>query len=237
MKVSTPVAEDTDPLSDTQPAETKRAPRRRGADPYDTLLWRLQPRMEGRLSGAYLLGITGCESRAGVSTIASNLAIRAADNQVRPVLLIDANTAAPRIAKNFRLRKTLGLGDLLTGGCGLEDAIHASSVEGLDIMPLGSRGIIERGGLDQRVVDTVIESLRESYELVIFDLPAVDRLRHNLLVARRLDGVVMTVRNESTPASRLNEATEQLRADGVELVGAVLNRQRQYTPGWLRRWL
>src|SRR3989304_4178616 len=50
---------------------------RPGADRYDALLWRLCACREDADNVGFLLGLTGCSRRSGVSTLAANLAIRA----------------------------------------------------------------------------------------------------------------------------------------------------------------
>jgi Mrp family chromosome partitioning ATPase len=216
-------------------------PRRRGADAYDTLLWRLQPRLEEsreKNDGAgFLVGVTACDRKAGVSTVASNLAIRAADHQMRPVLLIDASSQQPTVARQFRLRDALGLADALAGRCSMSEAIHETSVDGLDVMPLGTAGLMDRVGLDCQQVEAMIGGLRESHQMVVFDLPEVSELRHMLLVARRLDAVVLAIRHETTSATMLERVADQLQADGVNLVGSVVCAHKQYVPNWLRRRL
>ncbi|MEO0529997.1 MAG: CpsD/CapB family tyrosine-protein kinase [Planctomycetota bacterium] len=214
-------------------------PRRRGADAYDTLLWRLQPRLEdGRRDGAgFLVGLTSCDRRAGVSTVAANLAIRAADHQMRPVLLIDAASSRPTVARQFRLRGALGLADALAGHCTLQDAIHETPVDGLEVMPVGTAGLMDRVGLDHQMVEAMLDGLRESHQMVVFDLPEASELRHMLLVARRLDAAILTLRSEATSKGLVERTAIQLRADGVNLVGSVVSRRRQYVPNWLRRRL
>lgn len=224
------------------PPETSRpVPRRRGADAYDTLLWRLQPRLEAareKYDGAgFLVGVTACDRRSGVSTVAANLAIRAADHQMRPVLLVDTAAHQPTVGEQFRLRDALGLADAIAGRCPIRDAIHETSVDGLDVMPVGTAGLVDRVGFDCQQVEAMIGGLRESHQMVVFDLPQVDELRHMLVVARRLDAVVLTVRHLSTSAGPLERAAEQLRADGVNLVGSVMCAHKQYVPSWLRRRL
>jgi Mrp family chromosome partitioning ATPase len=224
------------------PDEVSRAiPRRRGADGYDTLLWRLQPRLEAsreKNDGAgFLVGVTSCDRRSGVSTVAANLAIRAADHQMRPALLIDAAVHQPTVGRQFRLRDPLGLADAMAGRCSISDAIHRTSVDGLDVMPVGTAGIVDRVGFDYQQVEAMISGLRESHQMVIFDLPQVNELRNLLLVARRLDAVLLAIRHESTSASTLEMASDQLQADGVNLVGTVVCAHKQYVPAWLRRRL
>ncbi|QDT68388.1 Tyrosine-protein kinase YwqD [Planctomycetes bacterium MalM25] len=229
-----PIAPSAEPTAASRPT-----PRRRGADAYDTLLWRLHPRLEDAAQdergAGYLVGVTSCERKAGVSTVAANLAIRAADHQMRPVLLVEGATEHPTVARQFRLRTDAGLADALAGRCSLQDAIHDTEVEGLQVMPIGTLGLMDRVGLDHQLVDAMLSGLRESHELVVFDLPPADRLRHMLLVARRLDAAVLALRSEATRRERLQRIAEQLRADRVNLVGSVVARRREYVPSWLRR--
>lgn len=222
-------------------AALRQTPRRRGADAYDTLLWRLQPRLEdtrGQNDGAgFLVGVTSCERKAGVSTVAANLAIRAADHLMRPVLLIDAASDHPTLGRQFRLRDALGLADVLAGRCQADEAIHETPVEGLEVMPLGTPGLMDRVGLDCQQIEALLAGLRESHQTVVFDLPDVTAMRNMLFVARRLDATILSVRHGATSASLLERTATQLRSDGVNLVGTVISRHRQYVPGWLRRWL
>lgn len=212
-------------------------PRRRGADAYDTLLWRLQPQMDDNRGVGFLLGITACDRGAGVSTVAANLAIRAADHHMQPVLLVDTNAARPQVARKFHKRNALGLADVFAGQCSVQDAIHTTQIEGLEVMPLGTAGLMDRVGLDHQQLEAMLDGLRESHDMIVFDLPEVTKLRHMLLVARKLDAAVLAIRSEATPANVAERAASQLRSDGVNLVGSVLTRQRQYVPKWLQRRL
>lgn len=231
----------TEDHATSREAVSRPVPRRRGADAYDTLLWRLHPRLEEgaeRDGGAgFLVGVTACDRKAGVSTVAANLAIRAADHQMRPVLLIDGSSSRPSVARQFRLRGSLGLADALSGRCSIGEAIHETAVDGLEVMPVGTPGLMDRVGLDHQQVEAMLSGLRESHEMVVFDLPEASEMRHMLLVARRLDAAILTLRSEATSGELVERAAEQLRADGVNLVGSVVSRRRQYVPDWLRRRL
>ncbi|MEQ8846248.1 CpsD/CapB family tyrosine-protein kinase [Botrimarina sp.] len=216
-------------------------PTRRGADAYDSLLWRLEARLDSLASAdvgaATMVGVTACERRAGVSTIAANLAIRAADHCMGPVLLIDAATERPVQARRFGLKKALGLTDLLAERCGLRDAAHRSHADGLDVMPIGSPRLIGRIGLSPDALDAMLAEIRASYELVFVDLPAAPQLRQTLLLARRLDASVLAVRSEATRRDDVRRTASQLRTDGALLVGCVLSRRRRHVPRLLAKWL
>ncbi|MGL4511591.1 MAG: CpsD/CapB family tyrosine-protein kinase [Lacipirellulaceae bacterium] len=211
------------------------ASRRRGAEPYDTLLWRVQPMLEGRRGAGALVAVIGCDAGAGVTTVAANLAIRAADHRIRPALLIDCNASKPRLGRHFRLAKGPGLAEVLAGDSALADAVQNTKVEGLDVLPFGTAGLLDRSGLDPQQIEATIDELRESYELVVLDMPAANDLRQLLLAARRVDAAILVVRSETTSRRAAEQAAARLRADDVNLVGSFVTRQRQYLPNWIRR--
>ena len=69
----------------------------------------------GQEAGASVktMGITSCNSGAGVSTIAANLALVAARQSESPTLLVDANLSSPVMNEQFALRKGAGVAELM----------------------------------------------------------------------------------------------------------------------------
>src|ERR1700675_4707976 len=84
---------------------------RPGAEYFDALLWRLFDRREDADGVGYLLGITGCARQSGVTTVTANLAIRAADHGLGPVLLVDANDHHPQLHRVFGAKAGFGVAD------------------------------------------------------------------------------------------------------------------------------
>ncbi|QDU90002.1 Tyrosine-protein kinase YwqD [Pirellulimonas nuda] len=214
-------------------AESVMTPRRRGAEYYDTILWRLRSRVDQEPDGATMLGVTGYGRRNGVSTIAANLAIRAADHRMSPVLLVDANLHYPKQHRTFRMHDAAGLADVLSGSAPLEACVHPSSVDGLDVMPLGASHLLDRASVDPQRFQSLLTELRDQYRTVVFDLPEADEMRHALLFARSIDAAVFAVRSDAVRRRDAQVAVARLRADGVNLVGAVLTAKRRYAPAWL----
>jgi Mrp family chromosome partitioning ATPase len=211
--------------------------RRHGAEPYDGLLWRLQARQSADTGRAMTLGLIGCERRVGVTTVAANLAVRASELQLGPVLLVETNYAAPRFGRMWKLSAGPGLAQLLSGEASYGDCLRPGPGPDLAVLPAGAvpRGqtsLWEQGGVEALLAEACTD-----YRLVVFDLPAADDLREMLLVAKQLDQVLLVVRSESTRQRYAEKVADRLVEDGVPLSGAVLNRQRTYVPRWLRRWM
>lgn len=209
--------------------------RREGAAFHDTLLWRLRAGMDFESPSGYVLGVTSGERRSGVSTVAANLAIRAADNQMHPVLLVDANVRSPKQHRAFRLKGDVGLADVLVRGGTPEEAVQKTRYPGLDVLPLGLKDHFDRARVAADAIEQLDKWMRESYTTVIIDLPDATDLRHTLLLARKADSIVLVVRAESSRRNEIKKAVAKLQQDGVSIGGVVLNRIRQYAPRWLVR--
>ena len=200
----------------------------------DVLLWRLRARLENRESSGTMIGFTSCGSKCGVTTLATNLAIHAANNHMGPVLVIDANMGMPRLHRIFRQEKRIGLADLLIGTSTPEEAIRPTKVEDLDLLPVGSKEAVRGGRIVPENYGDIVSWIRDRYRTVFVDLPCIDLMRHSLFLARLLDTTIVAVRSEATSRTKVESAVQRMKDDGVTLGGMVLTRRRIYTPQWLR---
>ncbi|HYO23912.1 MAG TPA: hypothetical protein VEQ85_03100 [Lacipirellulaceae bacterium] len=224
-------------------AERARAPRsssraaRSAAGPYDALLWRLQARTGATAEKTITLGFTSCERRAGVTTVAANVATRAAELRMGPVLLVEATGGPSRLAKLWRLSAGPGLAQLLDSEAAFGDCLRPGPAPELTVLPSGVQERDGLGTLEAGAAEALLAEACADHRLVIFDLPAASQLREMLLVARLLDQVLLVVRSESTRRRDAQRLADVLLDDGVPLSGAVLNRQRCYVPRLLQRWI
>jgi tyrosine-protein kinase Etk/Wzc len=232
---SSRVAHDGAPASRRPRPAVVKQPRR--ADPYDALLWRLEARQSSDAAGPLSIGLVGSERRTGVTTVAANLAVRAAQLQMGPVLLIEANWEGPRLARIWRLPRGPGLAELVAGKASYSECLRAGPVPDLNVLAAGTPRRREWPVLDAVTVSALLAEAGADHNLILFDLPAADQLHQALLVAKRLDQVLLVVRAEATRQRDAQKVADRLVDDGVPLAGAVLNRQRTYVPRWLERWL
>jgi Mrp family chromosome partitioning ATPase len=200
----------------------------------DMLLWRLRTRIQCDSTAAILVGLTSCSAKSGVTTLTTNLSIRAASNHMGPVLLIDANMGAPRLHKIFKITPRSGLFDLLSGSNTPEEAIHPTAIDSLDLMPFGSRESIRSGKIGPGNYSDIISWIRDRYRTVFIDLPTIDSMRHSLFLARKFDTTIVAVRSESVRRSDAATAIRRMTDDGVNIGGTILTRRFVYTPWWLR---
>jgi Mrp family chromosome partitioning ATPase len=216
---------------------TASAVRRPGAEPYDALLWRLQARQAPESRPFVTLGLVGCAPRVGVTTIASNLAVRASELQLGPVLLVETTPGNMRRNNLWSRDSGPGLAQLLAGEASYAECLRPGPSPDLAILPAGPATRGETAVLDPGAIDALLAEACADHRLVVFDMPAAAELHQMLLVARALDQVLLVVRSDASREREVERVADRLIEDGVPLAGAVLNRQRSYVPSWLRRWL
>jgi len=212
-------------------------PQRAGSEYYDQLLWRLRQPIEDAQGVGFLLGLTSCNDRTESSTLAVNLAIRAADQHLTPALLVDANRSGTRLHKLVQKTGRDGLAEVLAGRLPLEECVQTTGAPGLELLPLGSAELWDHTPLVQQPFEGFLQELRERYCLVVVNLPTAGAMNHTLPLAAALDAALLVLRSERVDRRTAQAAMKGLTSDGVQLVGAVLTDQHSYVPRWLQRWL
>ena len=216
------------------PRRLPQPPPRNNTAEYDLLLGRLLRQVEETGSASFV-GFTSCRRRAGVSTVAANVAIRAADLHSGPVLLVEANTTRPRQRQRFRLRRGPGLVDVLCTQLTLDSAAAETRVPGLSLLFPGRGSSQAPVAVTRDAVEQFVQELREHYVLVVFDFPSGDALSSWTPLVQEMDSLLLVVDSEKTTRREIQDLQRQCTVDNVAVTGAVLNRYRTYTPWFLRR--
>lgn len=217
-------------------------------DRHGSLLLQLNWPGNGAGDAPGTLGLTSCYRREGVSMLAAQLACEAAatrrgvcadaiprHRRGHRVLLVDANLCCPSVHRTFGLDAAPGLADCLASGEEPAACLRSVGKEGLCVLTAGDPGKADVGLYHSAGLDQLIKSLKAEFDLVVFDLPAIGETRSAIRLASLLDGVVLVVEAERVRSAVARRITGQLGRANVRLMGAVLNKQEQYGPEWLRR--
>ncbi len=201
-------------------------------DNYESILWRIDAKR--RANETLAIGLIGCLSKSGSSSIAANLAVQAGAQNRGRVLLIDANWQMPGLLKTFDLPREAGLYDILSGDISPRECPLHSVTDNLDLLCRGKWDEKQPTHVQPELIEEMLADLKTDYSLILVDLPSAEELRSALPVARQLDGTLLISRFEAVKQTQAQRALSRLQEDGVTVWGSILNRHREYVPEWLQ---
>lgn len=176
------------------------------------------------------LACTSCAPGEGKSTTNVNLAMAFAGSEHR-VLLVDADMRKPTVHSSFGVPMEPGLGEVLENRAAWRECVRPSGQTGLDLLcagdPQGSPSELLRSGPMPRL----IAEWRESYDLVLFDLPPALAVADAEILARELDAIVLVYRAGGVHREALSAMSRKLARAGARVAGALVNAARPSRSG------
>ncbi|MBI2876933.1 MAG: polysaccharide biosynthesis tyrosine autokinase [Candidatus Tectomicrobia bacterium] len=169
-----------------------------------------------------VLMVTSSAASEGKTVVIANLAAVLAQTGKR-VLLIDADLRKPRINRVFGLPREPGLSNLLIGEATLDSVLQKTEVESLQVIPAGPIPPNPSELLGLPKLERIIQEARERFDIILFDSPPVMSVTDPLVLASRLDGVVLVVRGGHTPRDPIRRVISQLSDVNAKMLGVVLN--------------
>lgn len=166
----------------------------------------------------------------GKSTICSFLGITAALKKGMKTLIIDTDLRRPSIHKIFQLQDQVGLKDILVDGYNTRDAISTTSIDKLDILTVGSFCENPTEVFDAEAIGTLFEELKFYYDLILVDSAPLLPVSDPMLLASKVDGVIMVVKAGLTNKDVVRRAVEILNPKQNNLLGVVFNNMNRSLP-------
>ena len=176
------------------------------------------------------LVVTSAGVSEGKTTTAINLSISAA-KQGRSVILVDANLRGPSLHQVFGLRADKGLAQLLARDATPAEVLAPTPIEGLRVVPSGVPDPDLIAAIGWRNANGSVQELAKEADLVIFDSASLLAATDTLLLASKVDAVLLVVDARRTSGEAVREAVERLRQVNANIAGVVLNRVKDKGPG------
>jgi non-specific protein-tyrosine kinase len=182
---------------------------------------------------ARTLLITSSGPSEGKSTTTANLATVMAQTGQR-VIAVDADLRRPVLHRVFGVPNNTGLTTALLAGDGmsLEGQLRPTKVENLLVLTSGPIPPNPSEMLGSHRMASLIESLTQLADVVIFDSPPVLAVTDAAVLGRQVDGVVLVVDARRTRELVLARAVSDLQNTGANVLGIVLNRLDSRSGGY-----
>jgi capsular exopolysaccharide synthesis family protein len=179
--------------------------------------------------------VTSSVAGEGKSTTVANLGIAMARTGLR-VALVDLDLRSPRLAEFFDFDNRIGITSVLVGEATLERALHRVPVlEGVPPMLVLGSGVIPKNPsevLGTARVAELLTAIRSRVDILIIDSPPLIPVTDALVLANRVDGVLMVVGAGRAKRDQLGRAVTLLHQANALTIGAVLSSSKQRHVGY-----
>ncbi|MDA7949170.1 MAG: Wzz/FepE/Etk N-terminal domain-containing protein [Hyphomicrobiaceae bacterium] len=172
------------------------------------------------------LGVTSCTPGEGKSTITVNLA-RAIAASGQRVLLVDAARDSQDLSlqlTNTSTKAKNGLLGVLFGKTDLQESVIKEPGTGVHFLPYGSHARHQNESSIWAHHNLNLQRLTSKYDVVIFDLPAINADCSARAAAQLLDGMLLVVEYGKLPEDAAHKILEQAGSTRNSFLGVVLNK-------------
>lgn len=170
----------------------------------------------------HLLSITSAGIDEGKSLVAANLAITMAQAEQR-VILVDGDLRRPALHTIFGLNNETGLTSMLFASEGTPAPLQDTGIAGLQLLASGPLPPRPADILGSRRMGEILQSLRMAADVVIIDTPPILAVSDAVVLAPRVDGVMIVLQAGRTRREHAKQARAILEKAKANIVGVVLN--------------
>jgi capsular exopolysaccharide synthesis family protein len=179
------------------------------------------------------LMVVASQHSEGATTTAALFASTLAKRKKLDVLLIEANFRTPALEQVFPIQRNGGFAELVDGRQGFDTVIQATPQPQLFVITSGHYETSPSNVLESPRLPEIMEKLHERFQFVVFDSAPVNVYTDALILGPRMDGTVFVIEADRTRIDEAQRAKRQLERAGTKMLGALLNRRKNYLPAFV----
>jgi capsular exopolysaccharide synthesis family protein len=187
-------------------------------------------------SSAKTFMLTASLHGEGTTTVAINLALTLAAHERLSLLLVESNFRRPSLSRLFRTDAAAGLAELILKGADWESVVKETTQPNLFLITAGRPPSNPTQLFELARFEELLEEFRSEFDLTLFDAPPLLPYAEALVLASKVDRVLLVAQAERTRGDALTQGKEELEKIGATILGVVLNRKKSFGPRWLQRY-
>jgi capsular exopolysaccharide synthesis family protein len=184
-----------------------------------------------------LVGVTASRHGEGTTTTAAVFASILVRRRGGRVAVVEANLRSPTFDAVFKIARNGGFAELIQTQRPLAEVALPTEVPNLFAIGCGHSSVGAPALFDSPGVGPALDELRRHFDFVVFDLPPANVYGDSSILGPRLDAAVLVIEADRTRVPEVERARRSLERVGVKLAGSVLNRRRNYIPGFIDEML
>ena len=140
----------------------------------------------------------------------------------KKVIVVDCDLRRSTLYRTFGWRAEHDFAGFIANTCSLHDAIHRDADLGFDVLAASAPRPDVADELAASWLEPMVETLKNNYDLVLVDAPALLAVSDALIVGRAVDTSLYLVRWNSTPRAAVAKGLAQCAEAGLDMSGTVL---------------
>jgi len=169
--------------------------------------------------------LTSAEPGNGCSWICCRAAQILASQVRGPICVVDANLRSPALHEHFGVENHHGLSDALRVTESIRNFVRPLGRQNLGLLSCGARAPNAHTLLLSDPMRLRLAELRQYFEYVLIDAPALSLGRDSIVLGRAAEGVILVLKANSSRREAARKAVQDLQNAGVRILGAVLNQR------------
>ena len=169
-----------------------------------------------------IIMVAGPAPEVGKSFISTNLATIFAQGD-KKVLLIDADMRRGYMHKYFDVEVKPGLSEFLSNQVELNQVIHNTQVNGLNVITRGKSPTNPSEMLSSQKFKTLLEELSTQYDHIIIDTPPVLAVTDGIIISQYAGVNLLIARYSKSQMKELELSLNRFEQAGVKVNGFILN--------------
>ena len=182
-----------------------------------------------------IITVTSSRKGEGKTFIASHIA-RTLAAQHKKVLLIDANTFNPKLHEVFSMEQENGLTDYYSNKAPINDCVHATTIDQLDILPAGIDTNPVSHLISSDKTKSLLDQLSPQYDAIVIDTPEVEEHIDAIPFMKWSDLNLFVVKSDTQRAELIHHAEvikEEYRLKEVNFLLNAMKKDRNHI-GFMR---
>jgi polysaccharide biosynthesis transport protein len=170
---------------------------------------------------AHVVVVTSATKNEGKSTVAVHLAIAAAQNGQK-VLLVDSDLRHPRQHELWRIGNGIGLSTILKDESQFPESV-VEVAENLELLVAGAAHPNPAAMFSSPAMAELMTHWFSLYDLVVIDATTLTQSAESTILAKMAHGILLVVRPEIVEEAQLKQAQDILAQSQQKVLGMVLN--------------
>ena len=145
----------------------------------------------------------------------------------KKTLLIDCDLRNSVMQSRYEIQlsgEKVGLAHVLSGQCDLSEAVYATNINNLSLIPVGELVNTPLALLTSSEFECMLKKLQNDFDIIILDTPPVGSIIDAAEIARCCDGSILIVESRKAHKKLLKEAIHHLEQTDTPILGCIINK-------------